>query len=340
MAGPTKRRTWTAFGDIKRRPSEYEIVTHALHYSMREGRDAPFEANPSSAMNMWMSAYRDDSPLQADSWDGFRDPDQYTYREYVTRQDEAEVVVRELCSEFHDRGHDSKLDPEWVATLRQIFTPSRYPLHGLQMMAAYLGQVAPSSYITNAAAFEAADYVRAVCVVAYRTRELQIAHPDAGFVTGEQETWEKRKEWQATRQVVEEGLVAYDWSESFVALNLVLRPTIESVLYKAFSQVASANGDELTSLLLANLADDGERAARWSAALCTYAVAQNPANAAVLNRWVDKWTPKADAAATSLAKMLATVPPVKANAKTIVAAAKGARLATLEQAGLLAGASA
>jgi len=151
VAGPTKRRTWSAFGDIKRRPSEYEIVTHALHYSMREGRAAPFEANPSSAMNMWMLTYRDESPLQADNWDGFRDPDQYTYREYVTQQDEAEVVIRELCSEFHDRGHDAKLDPAWVNTLRALFTPARYPLHGLQMMAAYIGQVAPSSYITNAA---------------------------------------------------------------------------------------------------------------------------------------------------------------------------------------------
>jgi len=335
VAGPTKRRTWSAFGDIKRRPSEYEIVTHALHYSMREGRAAPFEANPSSAMNMWMLTYRDESPLQADNWDGFRDPDQYTYREYVTQQDEAEVVIRELCSEFHDRGHDAKLDPAWVNTLRLLFTPSRYPLHGLQMMAAYIGQVAPSSYITNAAAFEAADYVRAVCVVAYRTRELQLAHADAGFVTGEQQTWQTQKEWQPARQVIEEGLVAYDWRESFAALNLVLRPTLESVLYKAFSQVASENGDELTSLLLANLSDDGERAARWSAALCTYAIAQNPANAAVLNRWVEKWTPKADAAAAGMAKILATVPTEKGNAKAITAAAKGARLATLEKAGLL-----
>jgi len=339
VAGPSKRRTWTAFGDIKRRPSEYEIVTHALHYSMREGRAAPFEANPSSAMNLWMSAYRDESPLRADNWDGFRDPDQYTYREYVTRQDEAEVVVRELCGEFHDRGHDAKLSPDWVNTLRLVFTPARYPLHGLQMMAAYLGQVAPSSYITNAAAFEAADYVRAVCAIAYRTRELQMAHPDAGFVTGEQETWEKAKEWQPARQVIEEGLVAYDWSECFAALNLVLRPTIESVLYKAFSEVASANGDELTSLLLANLSDDGERAARWSAALSAYAIAQNPANAEVLNRWVAKWSPKADAAAAGIAKILATVPAEKGNAKAAVAAAKGARLAVLEKAGLLAGAA-
>jgi toluene monooxygenase system protein E len=330
----SKRRTWSAFGDIKRRPTEYEIVTHALHYSMRKGRDAPYEASPAAPMNMWFSTYRDDSPLQADDWEGFRDPDQYTYREYCARQDEKEVVVRELCSEFHDRGHDGKLGKEWLNTLRTVFTPARYPLHGLQLMAAYVGQIAPSSYITNAACFEAADYVRAVCVIAYRTRELQMAHPKLGFVDGEQATWETEKAWQPVRKVVEEALVAYDWSESFTALNLVFRPTLESVFFRTFAEVASRNGDELTSLLLCNLADDNERSARWSAALCNYAIAQNSGNAAVLQSWVDKWSPAADEAAKSIATMLATLPEEKADVKKAVAAAKGSRAKMLESCGL------
>jgi len=330
----SKRRTWSAFGDIKRRPSEYEIVTHKLHYSMRPGRDAPYEASPAAPMNLWFSTYRDESPVQAEDWDGFRDPDQYTYREYCARQDEKEVVVRELCSEFHDRGHDSTFGKEWVKTLRTVFTPARYPLHGLQLMAAYIGQIAPSSYITNAACFEAADYVRAVCVVAYRTRELQIAHPKAGFVDGEQATWETEPAWQPVRKVIEEALVAYDWAESFAALNLVLRPTLESVLYRTFSEVASNNGDELTSLLLANLSDDNERAGRWSAALCNYAIEANKSNATALGTWVDKWSPAADEAAKSIATMLATLPVNKADTKKAVAAAKGARAAMLERSGL------
>jgi toluene monooxygenase system protein E len=336
---PSKRRTWSAFGDIKRRPSEYEIVTHALHYNMRAGRAAPYESNPSAPMNMWVTAYRDESPFQAENWDGFRDPDQMIYREYVTKQDEKEVVMRDLCSEFADRGHDGEMDPKWVDTLRTVFTPARYPLHGMQMMAAYLGLVAPSSYITNAAAFEAADYVRAVSVVAYRTRELQMAHPEKGFVDGERQIWETHEAWQPTRKVIEEALVAYDWAECFTALNLVLRPTIEAVLYKTFSRVASANGDELTSLLLANLSDDGARAARWSAALATYAIGQNAQTADVLNMWVEKWSPGADAAASGIASLLGSLPAKQGDAKEAAQAARGARMAVLEQAGLMAGAA-
>jgi toluene monooxygenase system protein E len=338
---PSKRRTWSAFGDIKRRPSEYEIVTHALHYSMRPNRDAPFEQSPSAPANLWFSTYRDESPLQADNWEGFRDPDQYTYREYVTRQDEKEVVVRELCSEFSDRNHDGGLSEAWVDLLRDVFTPARYPWHGLQLIAAYVGQTAPSSYITNASCFEAADYVRAVCVFAYRTRELQMAWPDKGFVDGERETWQSDKLWQPVRQLVEEALVAYDWSEAFAALNLVFRPTLEAVFYESFARIATANQDELTALLLGNLADDGERAARWSTALCKYAIEQNPKNADVLSQWVAKWSPVADKAAESIAKMLDTKAPVKPEkwtVKSAMADARAARASVLERAGLPAGA--
>ena len=39
----TRRRTWTTFGDVRRMPSEYEIVTHDTNYTARKGRDAALE---------------------------------------------------------------------------------------------------------------------------------------------------------------------------------------------------------------------------------------------------------------------------------------------------------
>ncbi len=42
----SRLRTWSAFGDINRRPSEYEIVTHAMHYSMRKGRGRAVRGEP------------------------------------------------------------------------------------------------------------------------------------------------------------------------------------------------------------------------------------------------------------------------------------------------------
>ena len=63
---PRPRRTFSAFGDVRRMPSEYEIVTHAQNWTLRQNRAATFEQNPSSAPNLWFLTYRDNSPLKAD----------------------------------------------------------------------------------------------------------------------------------------------------------------------------------------------------------------------------------------------------------------------------------
>ena len=116
---PAKRRlrTWSAFGDIKRRPSDYEIGTQGMNYTLREGRKAPFEQNPSSPANLWMQTYRDDSPLQVDDWESFRDPDMLSYRAYVTQQHEQETKVGGVLEQYAAANADAQLPPEWRATL-------------------------------------------------------------------------------------------------------------------------------------------------------------------------------------------------------------------------------
>ena len=202
---PRKLRTWSAFGDIHRRPTEYEIGTHAANYTMRPGRKAALEQNPSSPGSLWFLAYRDNSPLQLDDWEVFRDPDQLTYRAYVARQSAQETKVAGLFDSYAGIGHDRSLSPGWVEVLRLFYTPIRYPAHAIQMLQSYVAHLAPTAYITNAAALAAADQLRRVTVVSYRARELQMSYPDAGFVTGEREVWEGHEGWQPTRELLETG---------------------------------------------------------------------------------------------------------------------------------------
>jgi toluene monooxygenase system protein E len=334
---PTRKlRTWSRFGQIRRVPSEYEIVTHDANYTTRKERTAALESNPSSPVNMWYLTYRDRSPLEASDWHGFRDPDELTYRKYVTMQDEQETVIEGILDEFGKVNHDASLSPQWLRVLSTVFTPMRYPAHAFQMTQAYLGQIAPSSYITNCTAFAAADQLRLVSLVAYRTRQLQIAHPNAGFATGERQIWETHPDWQPTRRALETALVAYDWGECLTAVNLVLYPTLSEILLRQLGIVADTNHDQLTWLLLSHLSIDAERNSRWSAALARYAISKRPENASVLRRWVQRWTPKADEAATGLAHLLAELPEVGRDAERTMTAAKAARERVLAEAGVLA----
>ncbi|MGH3800324.1 MAG: toluene hydroxylase [Pseudonocardiaceae bacterium] len=335
---PAKRRqrTWSSFGDVRRRPSDYEIGTQGTNWTMREGRKAPFEQNPSSPANLWMRAYRDESPVQAGDWEAFRDPDLLTYRAYVTQQHEQETKVAGVLEQYAAAGSDAQLSPQWRATLARLFTTTRYPLHGAQQAEAYIGLMAPSSYITNPAALSAADMLRRVTLVSYRTRELQLAWPDDGFATGERTIWETDEAWQPTRRAIELALTSYDWAEAFTAMNLVLLPTLDDVLLRQLGALAKDNGDALTWLLTSFLQRDVDRRERWSGELARFAIAANPANEAVLRKWVDKWAPRADEAAQGLGSLLESLPSRGRLASTVAEGAAAAREQLLVGAGLVA----
>ena len=101
-------------------------------------RTATFEQNPSSAANLWFLTYRDNSPLRAENWDAFRDPDALTYKAYVNLQADAETKVA-WCLEAHAAaGADAALGLGSVALLGHAFTPSRYLCHRFQQRTAVI----------------------------------------------------------------------------------------------------------------------------------------------------------------------------------------------------------
>jgi len=333
---PRRRlKTWSSFGQLRRIPSEYEIVTHNLNYTTRANRATALQSNPTTPVNMWYLTYRDKSPLRADHWTGFRDPDEITYRKYVTMQDEQETVVEGVLDEYGAAQHDQSLPAAWVRCLATVFTPTRFPVHILQMCTAYLGHIAPSSYISNCAVFGAGDLLRRVSLVAYRTRQLADTASEPGRIgVGERAVWERNEAWQPAREALERLLVAYDWGECFTAMNLVLRPTLDEILIRQVANLAHDNGDDLTWLLLSNLAIDADRCTRWSTALAQYAIEQQDGNRDVLRRWADRWTKRADAAAAGLGQLFEQLPSGGRSADTVIGTAERARRTVLSEAGL------
>lgn len=301
---PRKQRTFSAFGDVRKMPSEYEIVTHAQNWNTRDGRMSTFEQNPSSPINLWFLTYRENSPLQVDDWDGWHDPDKVAYRSYVNLQADEQNKLDGILDSYNDAGSDASLSAEQVARLGSVFTPSRYLVHGFQQVEAYIGYLGHSSYITSAAGYANADLLRRVTIVGYRTRELQMAHPESGIGTDERTHWEQHPAWQPAREAVERMLVAYDFGEAFTALNLVLAPTLDDVLLRQLGEVSKKAGDELTWLLSGKLAKDAQRRDRWSGGLARFTVAQRPENEKPLHKWIDRWSALADAAAEGLAPLL------------------------------------
>lgn len=287
-------KTWSHLAARRRKPSEYEIVSTNLHFSTRDD-NAPFELDPDLFMNRWFKKYRNESPLKHDDWNAFRDPDEVIYRTYNMMQDGQEAYVFGLFDQFNAREHDKSLEKTWAGTLARLYTPARYLFHTLQMHSAYVGQMAPSSTITNCAYFQMADSLRWLSHTAYRTKELSLTFEDRGFGHNEREYWESDPAWQGFRELMERALVAWDWGESFAALNLVVKPAVEEAVLRKLGESARHNGDTLLGLLTDAQLLDAARHRRWSVALVKMAL-EKDGNQEALKGWIARWEPLADQA--------------------------------------------
>ena len=272
-------RTYSHLARLGRKPTDYDIASTKLLYYPARG----FETQPPIAD--WYRRYQRESPLQCSDWDTFHDPRETTYAKYTELQRGKEAFV------------DGVLEAEQalaVTPAAELLPVLRFPGHGLQMLAAYVGQMAPGGRIVIASLFQTADELRRVQRFAYRMRQLQDLAPDFGAAS--RTAWETEPRWQPLREVIERMLVTYDWGEAFVALNLVLKPRFDEVFVTQLGELARRTGDGALGNLLFSLDEDCRWHRAWSAKVIELALADRPANRAPIEGWLAKWTPLAAAA--------------------------------------------
>lgn len=250
--------------------------------------------------------HRERSALIHEDWNAFRDRDSVIDRGYIRLQNEQEAYTEGLVGQYSEQGHDRQLSARWLATLARWYTPARHGRHALQMAAAHGGQIAPAGTITGCFFSQSADEARLLQRIWYRTAELRHHCPAHGFGSGERERWEVDPIWQGFRELLEKTLVAWDWGECFVALNLVAKPAYDQATLWQLARAATRNGDELLHLLSEAHRRDVVRSRRWTATLIDM-VAEREQNRAVIQGWLDRWVPLADRAIASYLRGLPNV---------------------------------
>ncbi|HSV53677.1 MAG TPA: toluene hydroxylase [Burkholderiaceae bacterium] len=298
-----RTKTWSSFAHLGRKPNEYEIVTHGMNHTIGA---TPLELGPDVHGNQWLARHRDNTGLKVAQLDAFRDPDKMTYRKYTQAMDEQETYVDGLLQHYSDvQASDAALGQPALDLLATAMAPARYLGHGLQMISAYVQQLAHSSYIGNCAAFQTADQLRRVQRVAYRTRQLANAHPQHGFGSAERKFWEGDADWQPTREAIERLMLAFDWDQAFVGLNLVVKPVVDELFLKTFAELARETSSELDALIAENLYLDAQRSRRWTADACRSMTQADAGNAGALHERLALWRPHAEAIIASGSRLLA-----------------------------------
>jgi toluene monooxygenase system protein E len=296
---PQQKTYWHLLSQ-RRMPTENEIVTSKLLCYTGEGftgkrfeLDVPLKA--------WYRRYQEESPLVCSSWEKFRDPRETTYTKYTGLQRDKEIFVDAILDEIELTGYDAPLRPAWLQILARVVAPFRYPGHGFQMIASYFGQMAPSGRITIVAALQSADEMRRIQRIAYRIRQLQQIYP--GFAADSRTLWQTDSMWQPLREVVEKLLVAYDWGESFVGLNLVLKPMVDELFMKYLSELALSQDDYLLGQIFYSLNEDCQWHRQWSESLVRVAIEDNVRNKGTIQGWINRWYPFAARAVHAFAPL-------------------------------------
>jgi toluene monooxygenase system protein E len=303
----TQRRTYWHLEGLGRRPSEYEIASSRLLYYVPRGFDVQ------TPLAAWYHTHQAQSRLRCSDFDAFCDPRQTTYARYVSLQRDNEVFVDSLLGSAQATGYDERLPPDWVALLGRVLGPLRYPVHGLQMVAAYIGSMAPSGKLAITGLLQAADEVRRTQRLAYRLCQLQQAHPACG--QDSKQLWERDPAWQPLRELIERLLVVYDWGEAFALLNLLVKPAFDELFMVRFAELARNAGDDVLGRLLISLHEDTCWHREWSAALVSMVVADDPSNTETLSSWLQPWAPRVRDAMAAIAPMM-TLPTIATGATT------------------------
>jgi toluene monooxygenase system protein E len=295
-----QQKTYWHLLQQRRMPTEYEIVTSKLLFYTGEGFTGKrFELDV--PLLDWYKRFQQESPLTCTSWEEFRDPRETTYTKYTEIQRDKEIFVDAILEEIELSGYDAELSPRWLHVLSRVVAPLRYPGHGLQMLASYVGQMAPGGRIVITAALQSADEMRRVQRIAYRVRQLQ--HLDRCFATDSKARWQTDTLWQPLRIAIEKLLICYDWAEAFVGLNLVLKPLVDELFMNHLSDLALREGDYLLGQIFYSLNEDCQWHREWTRALIRMAIEDNSHNTGTIQGWIDKWHPVAASALQAFAPL-------------------------------------
>jgi PAS domain S-box-containing protein len=261
-------RTYPCLEGQRTKPTDYEVTTTSLLYYPTRG----FEVQ--TPVGEHYAEYQQRGTLQSSNWEAFQDPAHTTYTSYVAERRDQEMLLDRLFA-----APSTPLPPE-LEPLLGLLSALRFPLHGLQMTAAYVGALAPGGRISVAAAFQAADELRRIQRLCQWLARSGRPLPELDALG--RELWQRAPALQPLRRGIEQLLVTYDFGAALFTLNGVVKPLFDRLWFEHLAMAARQHREEVLEKTLQSLADDGRGHEAWFVELARLLIADNPQNGRVM----------------------------------------------------------
>lgn len=247
----------------------------------------------------------------------FTDPRQYYYSTYVSARASHHEEFANTLDYIQKRDLLAKMSAAWRTVVATAVVPLRHYESGAQLTTVAGARFANGTTIEQCCTFAAFDRIGN----AQQLSRIGIAlgAGTADILTAAKREWLEGAHLQPLRELLEHAMVADDWAEGVLAVDLV-DSFIYPLVFAGLDEVALTGGGAAFSLLAQHFASWYADQRRWLDALQTV-WATDPdhgeANRAELQRIQDTWLPQAQQAAMAVAKAIDVALPEAAALTTV-----------------------
>ncbi|NEB79138.1 toluene hydroxylase [Streptomyces sp. SID14478] len=268
--------------------------------------DVTFDVQPDPERHLlqgWIYGFADGSSgypqdwtaLKSSDWHRFLDPNEEW--EQTIYRNNANVVrqVQQNLANAHKAQAYQQWTRSWSTFVERHVGAWMHAEHGLGMHVFIAAQrSAPTNMINNAMAVNGAHKLRFAQDLALYNLDIE-EHLDGFDGSAHREVWQSDPAWQGVRENAERLTAITDWAEALFATNLVFEPLVgELFRSQLVLQIAARNGDYVTPTIIGAGENDYDRDLRYSRALFALLLdddTHGADNKAVLQQWLERWTP-------------------------------------------------
>jgi propane monooxygenase small subunit len=288
----SRSRSFNYFEPRKRRASVYEDVT--------------VDVQPDPARHLtqgWVYSFADGSAgypqewtaLKSSNWHEFLDPNEEWEQTLYRNNSNTVRQISQTLANAKAADAYAAWSRSWIKVVERHVSAWAHVEHGLGMHVYTPAQRdAPTNMINNALALGAVHKLRfAQDIILYN---LEVSEQIDGFDgAAHKDAWQNDPIWQGTRANVEKLTGVRDWAHAFFATSVVFEPLVGELFRSAFvMQAAAPQGDFVTPTVMGCGEADTAREQRGARALFRM-LADDPehgaANRALMQQWLEEWTP-------------------------------------------------